>query len=67
MVTYLAAEKTLFPNDAFGQHFASSKRFDKEVPKDLLMYEASKYYANIVLPLESRYKKSTAGFGWFGN
>lgn len=63
MVTYLAAEKTLFPNDAFGQHFASSKRFDKEVPKDLLMYEASKYYANIVLPFGKQVQKALQALG----
>ncbi|MEG1822680.1 MAG: FprA family A-type flavoprotein [Clostridiales bacterium] len=63
MVTYLAAEKTLFPNDAFGQHFASSLRFDKEVPRDLLMYEASKYYANIVLPFGKQVQKALGTLG----
>ncbi|HPJ36375.1 MAG TPA: FprA family A-type flavoprotein, partial [Spirochaetota bacterium] len=28
MVTYLEAEKILFSNDAFGQHLATSERFD---------------------------------------
>ncbi|MDO4542737.1 MAG: FprA family A-type flavoprotein [Bacillota bacterium] len=63
MVTYLAEEKTLFPNDAFGQHFASSQRFDKDVPLDLLMYEAGKYYANIVLPFGKQVGKALEALG----
>lgn len=50
MVTYCPESKILFSNDAFGQHIASSERFDTEFPKDLLLEEAKKYYANIVLP-----------------
>ncbi len=50
MVTYIPEEKILFPNDAFGQHFASEERFDEEVPYDIINEEAAKYYANIVLP-----------------
>jgi len=50
MVSYLAADKILFSNDAFGQHLASSERFDDEYPHDIILEEARKYYANIVLP-----------------
>lgn len=50
MFTFLEGEKILFSMDGFGQHLCSSKRFDDEVDEGLLMYEASKYYANIVLP-----------------
>ncbi len=50
MVTYCPEEKILFSNDAFGQHIASSERFDDEYPFNILMHEAEKYYANIVLP-----------------
>lgn len=50
MVTYCPEEKILFSNDAFGQHFASSKRFDDEVNLDIVMEEAQKYYANILMP-----------------
>jgi len=39
------------PNDAFGQHLASSQRFDDEVDEHVLMEEAAKYYANILMPL----------------
>jgi flavorubredoxin len=51
MVTYLPEEKLLFSNDAFGQHLASSKRFDDEVDMAILMQEAKTYYANIVMHL----------------
>ncbi len=50
MFTYIKEEKLLLPNDAFGQHLASSKRFDDEVEEDTLMYQAAKYYANILSP-----------------
>jgi len=50
MVTYCPEEKILFSNDAFGQHIASSERFDKDFPIDITLEEAKKYYANIVLP-----------------
>ncbi len=51
MVTYIPEDKLLLPNDAFGQHLASSKRFDDEVDTAILMQEAETYYANIVMPL----------------
>lgn len=60
MVTYVAEDKLLFPNDAFGQHLAASERFDDEVEFDLLMSEAAKYYANIVLPFGNQVQKALA-------
>jgi flavorubredoxin len=51
MVTYIPEEKVLLSNDAFGQHIATSKRFDDEVDKTILMHEAKTYYANIVMHL----------------
>jgi anaerobic nitric oxide reductase flavorubredoxin len=48
MFTYIEEDKILLPNDAFGQHFASSYRFDDEVDNHILMEEATKYYANIL-------------------
>jgi anaerobic nitric oxide reductase flavorubredoxin len=51
MFTYLEEDKILFPNDAFGQHYASSKRFDDEADRCALLEEAKKYYANILWPL----------------
>lgn len=58
MVTYLPEDKILFSNDAFGQHIASSERFDDELPLGVLMDEAQKYYANIVLPYGSQVQKA---------
>lgn len=50
MVTYCEEEKLLFSNDAFGQHYASSGRFDDVEPLEDVLLEAKKYYANIVMP-----------------
>jgi flavorubredoxin len=53
MFTYCPEEKLLLPNDAFGQHYATSERFDDEVNQSELMDEATKYYGNILWPLSS--------------
>jgi len=50
MFTYIKEDRVLLPNDAFGQHFASCKRFEDEV-EDEVMRHAAKYYANILWPL----------------
>jgi flavorubredoxin len=50
MFTYVVEDKILLPNDAFGQHLASSGRFDDEVDEHVLMEEAVTYYANILTP-----------------
>jgi flavorubredoxin len=50
MVTYVKEAKVLLPNDAFGQHIASTERFDDELGWDAIRPEAAKYYANIVMP-----------------
>ena len=50
MFTYIKEDQLLLPNDAFGQHFASSQRFDDEMG-DEVMKHAAKYYANILWPL----------------
>lgn len=50
MVTYSDVDKILFSNDAFGQHFATTKRFDDENDMCEVMKQAKKYYANIVWP-----------------
>ena len=36
--------------DAFGQHYATSERFDDETDLSLVLQEAKTYYANIVMP-----------------
>jgi flavorubredoxin len=53
MFTYCPEEQLLLPNDAFGQHYATSERFDDEVDQAALMDEAAKYYGNILWPLSS--------------
>jgi flavorubredoxin len=50
MVTYVKEDKCLLPNDAFGQHIASTARFDDELGWEAILPEAEKYYANIVMP-----------------
>lgn len=50
MFTYIPEEKLLFSMDAFGQHYASSERFDDESPLGTVMEEAKTYYANIIMP-----------------
>ncbi|MCW2276911.1 FprA family A-type flavoprotein [Heliophilum fasciatum] len=60
MVTYLAEDKILFSNDAFGQHYASSERFDDELSSHIVIEEARKYYANIVLPYGMQVQKALA-------
>jgi len=58
MVTYSPADKLLFPNDAFGQHIATSERFDDEIDWGTLKEEAAKYYANIVMPYGVQVEKA---------
>lgn len=60
MATYLAEQKILFPNDAFGMHYASSKIIDSEFDDEELeraFFEAAKYYANIILPYSQQVRK----------
>lgn len=49
MVTYCPEEKILFSNDAFGQHLATTERFDDETDLSIAIEEAQKYYANIIM------------------
>ncbi|MCL1974918.1 MAG: FprA family A-type flavoprotein [Firmicutes bacterium] len=49
-VAFMPEEGILFSSDAFGQHYASSMRFDDEVAPQKIFHEAAKYYANIVMP-----------------
>jgi flavorubredoxin len=50
MFTYIQEDRLLMPNDAFGQHIASSQRFEDEAGNDVMKH-AAKYYANILWPL----------------
>jgi len=51
MFSYIPEDKLLLSNDGFGQHIATSGRFDDEVDQSDLMYEAKKYYANLLTHL----------------
>lgn len=48
METFLKEDRILFSNDGFGQHIATSKRYDFEVGN--VLPEAAEYYANILMP-----------------
>jgi len=52
MLTYAEEDRVLLSNDAFGQHIATSQRFEDEVRANI-MYDARAYYANILMPLSS--------------
>ncbi|MBS3974754.1 MAG: FprA family A-type flavoprotein [Actinobacteria bacterium] len=58
MFTYVAESATLLPNDAFGQHLATSERFADEVGCDLALEELAIYYANILMPLGPQVAKA---------
>jgi len=67
MFTYCPEVRTLMPNDAFGQHLASSARFADEVGRDLAFTELGTYYANILLPISAQVSKMVgkiAEAGW---
>ncbi len=49
MFSYLKEDRLLISSDAFGQHLATSERFDDQLALDELMGHAAKYYANILL------------------
>lgn len=51
MFTFCPEAKVLMPNDAFGQHVASSERFADELGEQLALDEMTEYYANILMPL----------------
>lgn len=50
MVCYCPEQGILFSNDAFGQHICTSKHLDCEVNLNDVLYEAEKYFANILMP-----------------
>lgn len=61
MVTYVAEDKLLLPNDGFGQHFCSDGIFVKDQPFDVVCEEAKKYYANILFPFGAQAEKALSG------
>ena len=67
MFTYVDGARTLLPNDAFGQHVASSQRFADEVGVDFALEQAEIYYANILMPLGKQVSKAVekvVATGW---
>ncbi len=53
MFSYIKEDGLLISSDAFGQHWATSERFNDEVDSGELMQHCAKYYANILLPYSS--------------
>lgn len=66
MVSFMSDENgknVLFSNDAFGQHYATSKRWDDENDLCEIWEEAEKYYANILLHLSGFIAKALPKVG----
>ncbi len=49
MATWIPQDRLLFSMDAFGQHYATSGRFDDEAQDTVLYFEAKTYVANILM------------------
>lgn len=67
MFTYCPERCCLMPNDAFGQHLATSERFADEAGLDLAVEELAIYYANILMPVSAQVAKAVAKIvenGW---
>jgi flavorubredoxin len=58
MMTYVAEDKLLLPNDGFGQHLCCDALFVKDCPNDLVVAAAKSYYANILLPYGAQASKA---------
>lgn len=54
MVSLIKEDRLLVSNDIFGQHWATSERFDDEVDSSEVLAHAAKYYANILLPYSGK-------------
>ncbi len=61
MCVYNPENKILFSNDAFGQHYASAKRFADEFCLPFALDLAQDYYANIVMPFGTQVKNALDG------
>ncbi len=66
MMSYIPEDRLLISSDAFGQHWATSERFDDELEPDELMIHASKYFANILLLFSPLIEKLLAKIGEMG-
>lgn len=63
MATFVPEDGILFSMDAFGQHLASSQRFEQELPLDVVLGHAKTYYANIVMPYGKPVSQALARLG----
>ncbi len=54
MVTWYEEDGVLFTQDAFGMHFACEHLWADENDPTVLMFEAGKYFANILLPFSKQ-------------
>ena len=50
MLTYCPELKTVFSNDAFGQHIVNYQLTDENLDRSFCLDKAKEYFANIVLP-----------------
>lgn len=57
MFTYVVEERLLLSNDPFGQHMASSERFEDEAEQSVVWEEAAKYFANTLYPFTALIKR----------
>jgi anaerobic nitric oxide reductase flavorubredoxin len=62
MFCYLTEDNILFPNDAFGQHYATELLFNDLVDQAELYEECVKYYANILTPFSRLVEKKIDEF-----
>jgi len=60
MFSYLKEDALLISSDAFGQHWATSERFNDQVDASELMDHATKYFANILMPYSALIQKLIA-------
>ncbi|MEW6571836.1 MAG: FprA family A-type flavoprotein [Nitrospirota bacterium] len=70
MMTYIKEDKILISQDAFGQHLASSARFDDEFIEHASLEELEDsvidYYANILMPFGQLIKNKLSDIGKMG-
>ena len=70
MMTYCEEDKVLFSQDAFGQHIASSARFDDDYAQHYSLAELDDavvdYYANILMPFGQLIKGKLAELAKLG-
>jgi len=57
MFSYIPGDGLLISSDAFGQHLATTERFDDDLDLSMILGHAAKYYANIILPYSNLVQK----------